>query len=364
MKVIHICQSADPNIGGSLVVARSLAQAQIKQGVDAWICYLYASEYDLESEQCANQIFLRVERTRRYTAGMLMLWRIMRQIGADVVHHHDGLLWPRLVTVRLGVPLVTHGHLGSPRVGSSLFANLTHRYISLHTDRLIAITRWVSESWIDAGLPPEKIRVISNGVNIEHFHRLSSDKRLEIFATSQINPQSKVLLWVGRLDRITKGLDRLLAVARSLPHEWSLAIVGDGPDRNWLDEQLRLNVGEPRNCFLIGRVRDPSFWYGCADAFLFTSSIETFGLVILEAAASKLPILAFRCEGGGAELLAMLGARELDDDQLDDLENILSNLKGGQSLEDARSFVKSRFSWDRAARQAIGVYHELQEIGY
>ena len=113
----------------------------------------------------------------------------------------------------------------------------------------------------------------------------------------------------------TKGLDRLTATARSLPAGIRLVIVGDGPARAWLVTQLETLDDRP---LLMGNIKDPAEIFGIADAFLFTSNVEPFGLVLLEAAASGLPIYAFVCEGGGRELLRDLGATVVMDSSVSD----------------------------------------------
>lgn len=361
MKVLHICQSADPSIGGSLIVARALAQSQAALGIDAWLIYLYVSDADFEAGDGAKQLFLGIERSRRYSSGIKVLGRALRDQSPDVIHHHDGLLWSRMASARLGLPLVTHGHLGSPKGGRLGLSQLIHRYIMKHTHRLIAISDWVAESWIMSGYPLEKVRLVQNGVDSDCFRPRSQEDRHEQLFNANIEPNNKILLWAGRLDRDTKGLDRLLLVLCNLPSDWCCLIAGDGPDRRWLVDEINAMSNGGHQVIMLGVVDNPEVWFGIADVFLFTSIVEPFGLVLLEAAASELPILSFHCEGGGMTLLRSLSARVIGEVDVPDLEHILLHLEETAPDKKIGRFVEEKFSWERAARQTIGVYQELLE---
>jgi glycosyltransferase involved in cell wall biosynthesis len=96
----------------------------------------------------------------------------------------------------------------------------------------------------------------------------------------------KVVLWVGRVSA-EKGLDLLAAAyssLRSRRDDARLVIVGDGPYREKLQKTM------PQATFL-GYRSGPelSAIYASADLFVFPGLADTFGQVVLEAAASGLP---------------------------------------------------------------------------
>ena len=92
MNVIHICQSPDPTIGGSLVVARAVTAAQRLLGVNANLVYLYEGK---AGDKVKSGICLDVTRSKRYTEGIKKLRNVLLDQKPDVIHHHDGLFWPR-----------------------------------------------------------------------------------------------------------------------------------------------------------------------------------------------------------------------------------------------------------------------------
>ncbi len=357
MRIAHICQSADPSIGGSLTVARALVKAQREEGVDARLVFLYASRDAAVQAADTQEIFCQVDRQSRWFRGIRILRRELEKISPDIIHHHDGIFWPRLATVGLGPPLFTHAHLERPEVSAFSAAYWTHRYIASHTDCLLAISDWVRESWVRGGFPREQTRLISNGVDCAQFYPRPEETRRALRARFGLPSDQKLLLWAGRLDGGSKGLNRLVATARVLPAGVRLIIAGDGPSRTQLVADLKaLHLDSPP--ILLGMLHDPAELFGTADAFLFTSIVEAFGLVLLEAAASGLPIFAFECVGGAKDLLHQLGATVLDEgsiaDSLSTLTAASPSVKRGL-LER----VRQKYSWTTVSRATLVAYGEV-----
>lgn len=326
-------------------------------GLDAWLVCLYEAPHRGRNEPTAEfEIQCLVTRATRWTKGVLTLRRLFHQLHPDIIHHHDGILWPRLAALGLGIPRVTHGHLGAPASGWFSGARFTHRFTLATTSRLIAISPWVARSWEDSGMPHDRIALIPNGVDTDRFFRRTELERAEVRAKHGIDPRERLLLWVGRMDRRTKGLDRLVAIASKLPESTRLIIGGDGPDRAWLESAL-MAARMKRPPLFVGRLADPSELFGSADAFLFTSVVEPFGLVLLEAACSGLPIYACECTGGGRELLDELRAFVVSDDAMPLLAEAVSRdeLRLPEELIKA---TKERYSWEKLARATSQVYQD------
>ena len=116
---------------------------------------------------------------------------------------------------------------------------------------------------------------------------------------------SKVVLAVGRLSS-QKGFDRLLEcwfqVNRAIP-DWKLKIVGDGDDRDKLSEFIKRHQLTD-SVELVGKTDNVSRYYQEADIFCLSSRYEGFPMVLLETLAFGLPVVAFDCETGPAEILA------------------------------------------------------------
>ena len=116
---------------------------------------------------------------------------------------------------------------------------------------------------------------------------------------------TKTVLAVGRLTHV-KGFDVLLEVwiqvNKAMP-EWKLKIVGEGEDREKLSNFI-LNNNLTSSVELVGNTNNIKDYYEQAEILCLSSHFEGFPMVLLEAQAFGLPIVAFDCETGPAEILA------------------------------------------------------------
>lgn len=117
-------------------------------------------------------------------------------------------------------------------------------------------------------------------------------------------PQGKLLLALGRLAP-EKGFDLLLeafaALAGSRP-QWSLVILGEGPERQRLEAQRRA-LGLEGRVLLPGATAEPAVWLRRAELFALSSRFEGFSNALCEALACGVPAVAFDCQSGPAEIL-------------------------------------------------------------
>lgn len=113
-----------------------------------------------------------------------------------------------------------------------------------------------------------------------------------------------VLAAVGRLEH-QKGFDLLLrafaAIAGDCP-EWQLVIWGEGPLRAALTAQIH-SLGLADRARLAGLSTAPGAWLGAATAFVLSSRYEGFPNALAEAMAAGLPVAAFACDFGPADLI-------------------------------------------------------------
>jgi glycosyltransferase involved in cell wall biosynthesis len=128
------------------------------------------------------------------------------------------------------------------------------------------------------GFKQEKIAYIPNGINLAHFQPIA--RKSDDFTIGTVCAL-----------RREKNLQRLLNVFAMLPNDTKLMIVGDGPERQAL-EDYAVRLGLAERVKFIGHVEDASPCYRQMDVFALTSDTEQMPLGVLEAMASGLPIIA------------------------------------------------------------------------
>lgn len=182
----------------------------------------------------------------------------------------------------------------------SFLETLTWKYMRWFYGQLDLIyvnSEQYRQSWIARGIPAEKLRILPRGLDSALFHPMRRDGETR----RQFNAQNgeTVLLYVGRLSK-EKDLDVLAAAYRKVRERHPstrLVIVGDGPYARELRETL------PEAKFtgtLTGLELAKAF--ASADIFVFPSTTDTFGNVVLEALASGLPAVVSD-QGGPRELV-------------------------------------------------------------
>lgn len=355
MRIIHICQRDDPDTGGSLRVAEALACEQKAAGHEVWMLFLYGPPGAIAAELPGNTAYLGIASSRQALRGVFLLRRAIGRMRPDIIHSHDGITWPRLAYITTRAPVVMHTHLPISDDDSSFNWFLIRKT----SDQLVGISLHTIETWVRAGFPPSRINYVPNGVDFRRFHRVDAPAKRALRQRLGLPQEKRILLWVGRLHRGMKGSDRVERIARLLPEDRVLVVVGNGPEYAGMLGRCHELVGQGR-LVMAGSVSAPEDYYLAADEFLFTSYYEPFGLVILEAAASGLPIYAFPVvHGGGAvELLREFAAVALDDAASDtalrDLFSPSRNL-GETSLANSEKAL-ARYAWSRIAAQVEEVY--------
>ncbi len=245
-------------------------------------------------------------------------------------------------------------------------------------DVVIAISQAAREACLAKGVAPDRCHVIPIGVHApdEPPDRYLARERLRLALALELRDRP-VLLTVGRLVP-RKGVawfvrEVLPLLARVHPDAIYL-IVGDGPERPTVRRIVRERKMHER-VVLLGRVPDGILadLYAAATLFVMPNvpvpgDMEGFGIVALEAASRGLPVVASRLEGipdavvGGENgvLVPPLDA-EAWASAIHDL------LADGAARADlaarAREFTRSRYRWDRLAREYIRAFGMEPERG-
>jgi glycosyltransferase involved in cell wall biosynthesis len=152
-------------------------------------------------------------------------------------------------------------------------------------------------------LPPQKLALINNPVDVERIARLASSVPTTYCDYAQDSGNKDVINFVaaGRLV-YQKGFDLLIeAVARSGLKQLMVTVLGAGPLRETL-EQLAREKGVHNQVRFAGLQKNPYAFMAGADAFVLCSRYEGFPNVMLEALACGTCVIATPAPGGTAEI--------------------------------------------------------------
>ncbi len=212
-------------------------------------------------------------------------------------------------------------------------------------------------------LPQDKINVIPNGVDAGNFASRSASARREEFAA----PDEKIVFYVGRLVR-EKGVHVLIDAIPEVLSQYPKAkfvIAGRGPCTEQLKQQAAL-LGVANRVYFTGYIDDEvrNSLYGWADAAVFPSLYEPFGIVALEAMAARTPVVV--SDAGGFREIVRHGEDGLmayANDSHSLAQNILAVLHNpdlaSRLRENAYRRVLADFNWRIIARRTIDVYREV-----
>jgi len=319
MKIAILSQSYPPMISGAALFAEKLAADISARGNEVLV--LTASEHGYPYN--SNSPNLVVERFRSYRnpfriGQRFALWphrqiiKCLAEFVPDVIHLHDPLQFaisslsfsrPRKIPVILTIHQLPWFVGASLPVGTGIQkmveSGLWHyaRWVLKRCSSSVVATQTIAEVvFTHTGIHPQ---VISCGVNLNTFSPACSGfiQAAHLRARWGIPEDVPIILHVGRLDR-DKQVEKVVRAASLTLQQTQahLLIVGDGTERAYLERLCtRLGISERSHFPGFVSVKEGlTALYQISSVFVTASEIETQGLVLLEAAACALPIVAVR----------------------------------------------------------------------
>ncbi len=294
--------------------------------------------------------------------------RLLRDFRPDLIHTVNPVVFGAgaIASSRiLGVPLVASYHTHFPHFARVYGWPWMHHpiwwYMRLLHNRAtvnLCTSRPIMEELNAHGF--RRVRLWPHGVDTDRFRPLAPDLAMRE-RLSGGDPQQTVLLYVGRFAP-EKQVERLVPLMRNVSGV-RLALVGDGPLR---ERTERAFAGLP--VVFTGYLQGEELVaaYNAADAFVFPSTKETLGLVILEAMACGLPVIA--ADSAPSRMLLGDGAAGLlyDADDPASLALAVQRLRGEPELRARlRSGAERRGTergWAEPTRHLMGFYEEALKL--
>lgn len=273
-----------------------IANALAERGYRVFVLSLWdrASVFPLHAGVEHHALFdARPSFKRAYFSTVFGIRRFVREHGIDVLVEVDTMLTLFTLPATLGMKVRRiaweHCHfdedLGRPA------RRLARRLAGRFNDAVVVLTERDRQRWTTALSPRSRVEAIPNPLPF----RLP-DKPAE--------RSSQTVLAAGRLIH-AKGFDLLLKAWSQLAARhpgWHLRIVGEGEDRPALEALVDM-LGIAGSASLPGICTDMESCYRDAAIFCLSSRYEGFGLVLLEAMAFGVPVIATDCEAGPKALV-------------------------------------------------------------
>jgi glycosyltransferase involved in cell wall biosynthesis len=230
-----------------------------------------------------------------------LLGSLLRRERVDLLHAHQYTpffyaMMGRLVYRRPPVIFTEHGrHWPDYPRRKRMLAN---RVLLERRDRVVGVGEAVRRALIDnEGIPPARAGVIYNGIDLSAFGAGHEDRRA-IRREMGVAVDDFVILQVARLDYLKDHATAVRTLADVVPRrpDARLVLVGAGPELGPIQDLVRRH-GLEAHVRLLGLRSDVARLLSAADLFFLTSISEGIPLTVIEAMATRLPVVSTRVGG-------------------------------------------------------------------
>ncbi len=301
MRVALFTETFLPKIDGIVTVVCLLLDHLEKRGIEAVIVApkMGVERYNAAPIIGVPGVKLPLYPELRIGPPTLSTYNELKAFQPDVAHFiHPVLIGVpgMLMAKRLDIPTVASFHLDVARLVHYFHlgfiepvTDMLTRVVFNSADYALAPSKLIQQEMLDIGV--KRVGLWKRGVDPDRFDPRFRDAAMRD-ALSDGHPDDTLLIYVGRLSS-EKQIDHLKPVLEAVPGT-RLAIVGNGPAREALEAQFA-----GTNTKFMGYMQGEALSqaYASADIFVFPSALETFGLVVVEAMAAGLPVVASRVGG-------------------------------------------------------------------
>ena len=236
----------------------------------------------------------------------------------------------------------------------SRFAQKLEQLTLTHAHQLIAVSPFLAEDAqkkCNGTMAP--LQIISNGISLGTLPQ-------------KVGFSRKKLLFVGRLDRL-KGLYELLDAIAAAQTVFELCIVGDGTERNGLEEKAK-RLGIAHKVRFLGSMGQTEVQTEIDNCFalILPSFLETQGIVLMEANARCKPVLASDIAGIRSVVEHGQNGLLFEAGHIFDMSQTIDYLFDRPLLAEAlgqrgRQKMEANFAWQKIAGKTVALYQNVLE---
>ncbi|WP_163337117.1 glycosyltransferase family 4 protein [Desulfopila sp. IMCC35008] len=220
---------------------------------------------------------------------ILNLRQYIKDSNIDIIHSHGykSNLYSFFSTFGLRVGLIATCHNWIEQSPKMKVYSVLDRIFLKRFAHIVAVSDEVQNTLSRNNIPPRKVSIIKNGIDLERFNNI--DASLLLRKDLAIPDHHVVIGTVGRISK-EKGHIHLLRVFKALKKqlpETTLLIIGSGQ----LKDELQAEFSD-QSIIFTGLRNDIPELYQAMDIFVLPSLTEGLPMVLLEAMSSRLPVVA------------------------------------------------------------------------
>ena len=222
---------------------------------------------------------------------------------------------------------------------------------------VVAVSNKVGKDLLEIGVPPQSLRVIANGVDLREF--APGNRERQIWDLPLDVP---VALFAGDIRNKRKNLDTVLHALVKVP-DLHLAVAGITEGSSY--PQLSVSLGLSERVHFLGLRHDVPDLMKAMDFLVFPSRYEPFGLVVIEAMATGIPVITATSTGAADLVKPEAGIVISDADDIESLAQALQLLVSNPDLRNkmgqAARAIAEQHSWKLMAQHYVDLFEEMKQ---
>lgn len=392
MRIAMLTNNYKPFVGGVPISIERLSKSLRSLGHEV---YIFAPTYD---NQCDEEFVIRYKSLKGKISGRVVLPNIFdmeiekkfKALKFDIIHVHHPMLLGNIAQYlgkKYNIPVVytyhtryeEYLHFLKPfellesrgdKIGDKILNYSKEKFVPNRIrnfvnrcDLVFAPTETMKEYLLRSGAE-SKVEILPTGLEDEYFNENKKGSR-EV-RNKYIRDNKYLFCTVSRLSKeknLHFFIDGLLELKNKIGDCFNTVVIGDGPLKKELEERVQ-RLGLHNNVTFIGKVDNKKIkeYYGACDLFLFSSKSETQGIVLLEAMASKLPVVAVKASGvmdvveNGVNGYMTTGNEE---DWANRIWDIIMNNNLRLKFKDGAFRTSKEYSDSKIAKLALHYYEEV-----
>jgi L-malate glycosyltransferase len=297
MKILHIIDHL--GLGGAQAVVGNILESQKGKNKDIFLFVLRKKKANININNKNVYVF---NSNKKYSLKPINeLKSLIKKEKIDILHCHlfrsqfFGYILKKIYFPNIKLIFHEHGEIFRKKWYSVTFLRLAKKDVNL----FIAVSKVTKEKLIKyAGINSNKIRVLYNFINLDKFNpkALGKYNRNKEKGKLGIKRKDFVIGFVGHLNKI-KGCEYLIkSIFYIQIPNFKVVIAGDGQERKNLENLCReFNIQD--KIIFLGYIENTLSIYSIIDVLVVPSIFESFGIVVLEAQASGIPVVAAKTTG-------------------------------------------------------------------